>query len=74
MISLQTNNRILEATVMTVVKSDFEAWAVRRTDEDLLKFFSREIACGLSWVPDWQTAFQTVGCTKNVVQSRFLGL
>jgi hypothetical protein len=36
--------------------------------------FSREIAYGLFWVPGWQTVFQTLGCTKSVVQSYFLGL
>ena len=35
--------------------------------------FSREIAYGLFWIPGWLTVFQTVGCTKSVVQSRFLG-
>ena len=35
-ISLQTKIRILEATVMTVVKYGSEAWALRKSDENLL--------------------------------------
>ena len=38
------------------------------------KMFSREIAYGMFWVPDWLTVFQTVGCMKSSIQSRFLGL
>jgi hypothetical protein len=33
-ISLLTEIRILEATVMTVVKYSYEAWALRKADED----------------------------------------
>ena len=40
-ISLQTKIRILEATVITVVKHGSEAWALRKTDEDLLDVFQR---------------------------------
>ena len=40
-ISLQTNIRILEATVMTVVKYGSEAWALRKADENLLDVFQR---------------------------------
>ena len=40
-ISLQTKIRILEATVMTVVKYGSEAWALRTADEDLLDVFLR---------------------------------
>jgi hypothetical protein len=35
-ISLQTKVRIFKATIMTVVKYDSEAWALRKTEEDLL--------------------------------------
>ena len=35
----QTKIRTLEATVMTVVKNEFEAWGLRKTDEDLLDVF-----------------------------------
>ena len=38
-ISLQTKIRILKATLMTVVKYGSEAWALRKTDEDLLDVF-----------------------------------
>ncbi|XP_065564247.1 uncharacterized protein LOC136029671 [Artemia franciscana] len=38
-ISLRTKNRILEATVMTVVKCGSEACAFRKTDKDLLDVF-----------------------------------
>ena len=34
-ISLQTKIGILEATVMTVVKYDSEAWTLRKADEEL---------------------------------------
>ena len=40
-ISLQTKIRILEGTVMTVVKYGSEAWALRKTDGDLLDVFQR---------------------------------
>ena len=40
-ISLQTNIRMLEATVMTVVKYGSEAWALRKVDENLLDVFHR---------------------------------
>ena len=40
-ISLQTKIRILEATVMTVVKYGSEAWALRKADENLLDVFQR---------------------------------
>jgi len=39
--SLQTKIRILEATVMTVVKYGSEAWALRKEDENLLDVFQR---------------------------------
>ena len=71
--SLQTKVRILEATVMTVVKYGSEAWALRKTDENLLDVFQGNCP-RIFLVPGRLTIFQTVGCTKNVVQSRFLGL
>ena len=40
-ISLQTKIRILEATVMTVVKYVSEAWALQKADENLLDVFQR---------------------------------
>ena len=40
-ISLQTKIRILEATVMTVVKYGSEAWGLRKADENLLNVFQR---------------------------------
>jgi hypothetical protein len=40
-ISMQTKIRILEATVMTVVKYGSEAWALRKEYEDLLDIFQR---------------------------------
>ena len=40
-ISLQTKIRILEATVMTVVKYGSEAWGLRKADEDLLDILQR---------------------------------
>ena len=40
-ISLQNKIRILEATVMTVVKYGSEAWALRKADENLLDAFQR---------------------------------
>ena len=40
-ISLQTKVRILEATVMTVVKYGSEAWVLRKADEYLLDVFKR---------------------------------
>ena len=40
-ISLQTKIRILEATVMTVVKYGSEAWTLRKADENLLDVFQR---------------------------------
>jgi hypothetical protein len=40
-INLETKIRILEATVMTVVKYGSEAWALQKTDEDLLDVFQR---------------------------------
>ena len=40
-ISLQTQIRILEATVMTVVKYGSEAWTLRKADENLLDVFQR---------------------------------
>ena len=40
-ISLQTKFRIVEATVMTVVKYGSEAWMLRNADEDLLDVFQR---------------------------------
>ena len=36
---MQTKIRILEATVMTVVKHDIKAWALRKMDGDLLDVF-----------------------------------
>ena len=39
--SLQTKIIILEATGMTVVKYGSEAWALRKTDENLLDVFQR---------------------------------
>ena len=41
-ISLQTKIRILEATVMTVVKYGSEAWALQKADENLLNVFQRK--------------------------------
>ena len=49
-ISLQTKIRILEATVMTVVKYGFEAWVLRKADEDLPDV-TREMAYIMFWVP-----------------------
>ena len=40
-ISMQTKIRILEATVMAVVKYGCEAWVLWKADEDLLDFFQR---------------------------------
>ena len=40
-ISLQTKIRILEATVMTVVRYGSQAWAPRKTDKNLLDVFQR---------------------------------
>ena len=40
-ISLQTKIRILEATVMTVVKYGYEAWALPKADEIFLDVFQR---------------------------------
>ena len=40
-ISLQTKIRILEATVMTVVKYGSEAWTLQKADENLLDVFQR---------------------------------
>ena len=40
--SVQTKIRILEATVMTVVKYGSEAWVLRKADENLLDFFQRD--------------------------------
>ena len=37
----QTKIRILEATVMTLVKYGSEAWALQQADEDLLHVFLR---------------------------------
>ena len=39
MISLQTKFRILEATVITVVEYDSEAWVLQKADENLLDVF-----------------------------------
>ena len=39
--SLKTRIRILEGTVMTVVKYGSEAWALQKVDEDLLDVFQR---------------------------------
>ena len=36
-----TRIRILEATMMTVVKYDSGAWALRKTEEDFLEIFPR---------------------------------
>ena len=38
-----------------------------------LKINVKKIAYGLLWLPGLLTVFQTVGCTKSVVQSHFLG-
>ena len=40
-ISLHTKIKILEGTVMKVVKYGSEAWALRKVDEDLLDVFQR---------------------------------
>ena len=40
-ISLQTKIRVLEATVMTVVKYGSETWALQKADENLLDVFQR---------------------------------
>ena len=40
-ISLVTKIRILEATMMTVVKYGSDAWALQKTDENLLDVFQR---------------------------------
>ena len=40
-ISTQTKIRILEASLMTVVKYGSEAWTLRKADEDLLDVFQR---------------------------------
>ena len=58
-ISLQTKIRILEATVMTVVKYGSEAWALRKADENLLDVFQRNCLRIIR---------------KSAVQSHFLGL
>ena len=51
-ISLQTKIRILEATVMTVVKYGSEAWVLRKADEDLLDvFFERKLFTNCSGYP-----------------------
>ena len=53
-ICLQTKIRILEATVMTVVKYSSEAWALRKADENLLDVFQRNclrIVLG-TWLTD----------------------
>ena len=53
-ISLQTNIRIFEGTVMTVVKYGSEAWTLRKADEDLLDVFQRDslrIVLG-TWLTD----------------------
>ena len=42
-ISLQTKIRILEATVMMVVKYGSEAWALRKANENLLDVFQRNV-------------------------------
>ena len=70
-ISLKTKIRILEATVMTVVKYGSEAWTLQKADENLLDISQRNclhIVLGTrrNWVPG--PVFQTVGCTNNVVQ------
>ena len=39
--SLQARIKILEATVMTVIKYGAEAWALQKLDEDLLDVFQR---------------------------------
>ena len=36
--------------------------------------FPEKLPTDFSWYLARLTVFQTVGCTKNVVQSRFLGL
>ena len=50
---LQTKVRILEATVMTVVKYGSEAWAIRKANEDLLDvfFFSEKLPTDCSEYP-----------------------
>ena len=58
-VSLQTKFRILEVTVMTVVKYGFEAWVFQKTDEDLLDVFQRNCLRIIR---------------KSAVQSHFLGL
>ena len=70
---LQTKIRILEATVMTAVKYGSEAWTLRKADENLQHIFLRNclrIVLGIRLTD----RISTVGCTKNLVQSRFLGL
>ena len=62
-------------TVMTEVKYDSEAWVHSEKPKKICYMFCREIAYGLLWVT-WLTGriLQTVGCTKSVVRSWFLGL
>ena len=48
-ISLKNKIRILDATVMTMVKNISEAWALQKTEDDLWRMFSKETAYGLFW-------------------------
>ena len=50
-ISLQTKIRILEATVMTVVKYGSEAWVLQKADEDLLDVFPEKLPTDCSGYP-----------------------
>ena len=50
-ICLQTKMRILDGTVMIVVKYGSEAWVLQKLEEDLLDV-SSEIANGLFWSPN----------------------
>jgi len=57
-ISVQTKTRILEATMMTVIKYGSEAWALRKADEDLLDVVQRN--CSLIAV-----GIQLTDCISN---------
>jgi len=72
-VTLRTKIRILEATLMPVVKCVSEVSVLRKMKEDWLDVSQRnglQIVLGSIWL----TVFKTVSFAKYTGQSRYLGL
>ena len=70
---LQAKIRILEATVMTVVKYDSKMWVLQKAEEDLLDVFQRH-CLQIVFGTQLTDCISNSELYKSVVQSCTLGL